>query len=139
MLRNYTPSERKAVREYELAFDDGENNGFGFPCDKDGNLLPGLHECALNNYRECMAHPEKYVRWNKVITLKRSYTEPAHGTCICGREVTLYDQYYGACECECGRWYNLFGQELVAPEYWQDDPSESDAYEGWYDDYAEAY
>lgn len=134
MLRNITPSETKVVREYELAFDDGEGNGFGFPCDKDGNLMPDLHECAVKNYHDCMEHPEKFRRWNKVVTYTRRYREPARGTCVCGREVELYDQYYGACECECGRWYNLFGQELLPPEHWQDDPAESDAYEGWYDE-----
>ena len=55
------------------------------------------------------------------------YKEPAHGTCICGEEVSLWDQYYGACECpKCGRWYNLFGQELVAPEHWETDPAEEE-------------
>jgi hypothetical protein len=27
----------------------------------------------------------------------------------------------GACQCEnCGQWYNIFGQELIDPEYWED-------------------
>lgn len=118
MLHNIQPRERKTVVEYQIAFDDGYHNGFGFPCDAEGNLLPDLHECAVKNYKECMEHPEKFARWNEVITMRRSFTENAHGTCECGREVMLYDQYYGACECECGRWYNLFGQELLPPGEW---------------------
>jgi len=43
------------------------------------------------------------------------------GTCPCGREVTIQ---FDDTECECGRYYNLFGQELVPPsqrEYEGDD------------------
>ena len=129
MLKNYVPRERKMVVEYEIAYDDGAGNGFGFPCDKDGNPAPDMHECAIANLEWCRQHPEKFVRAGEIITMKRWYTEPAHGRCICGREVSLWDQYYGACECECGRWYNLFGQELVPPEHWETDPSEEEYYE----------
>ena len=125
MLKEYVPAEWKTITEYEIAFDDGANNGFAFPCDADGNLLP-MHECAMKNYKNCMAHPEKFERWNKKIRLHRRYKENAHGRCICGREVVLWDQYYGSCECECGRWYNLFGQELLPPEAWETDQSEEE-------------
>lgn len=132
MLKNYVPRERKMVVEYEIAYDDGAGNGFGFPCDKDGNAAPDMHECAVANLEWCRQHPEKFVRAGEIVTMKRWHTEPAHGRCICGREVSLWDQYYGACECECGRWYNLFGQELVPPEHWETDPSEEEYYkEEW--------
>ena len=50
-------------------------------------------------------------------------TEPAVGRCSCGAEVILdTDDYMGAVECEeCGQWYNLFGQALVDPEYWEEE------------------
>ena len=32
MLKNYIPSKYKTITTYELVFDDGHNNGFGFPC-----------------------------------------------------------------------------------------------------------
>ena len=132
MLRNIIPSERKRIVEYEIEFLHPDTSGFAFPCDKDGKLLPDVTECARHNYEECMAHPEEWETWNHFHTIRRSYTEPAHGTCICGREVILYDQYYGACQCECGRWYNLFGQELLPPEQWEHDPSEDDYYDDYY-------
>ena len=120
MLKNMTRRQRKTIVEYSRDFDYGDGSGFSFPCDKDGNLLP-MEECARENYNNCLAHPEKFEIFNKILKLERTYTEPAHGTCICGREVELWDQYMGACSCECGRWYNLFGQELISPEYWEDD------------------
>ena len=127
MLKNVTPRERKTIIEFELVFDDGANNGFGFPCDAQGNLLPGLSEAAHENLEYAMQHPEKFVRFNKVVKYCRSYTEPARGTCSCGAEVELWDQYYGACQCEkCGQWYNLYGQELVPPDQWETDPSEEE-------------
>lgn len=122
MLKNMTRPERKEHIQYELVFDDGANNGFGFPCDADGNLLPGLMDAALKNLEYARQHPEKFVRFNKVVEYRRWYTEPAHGICSCGAEVELYDQYCGACSCEnCGRWYNLFGQELLPPDQWPSD------------------
>lgn len=121
MLKNLKPRERKTEVYYTVDFDIDRNSGFTFPCDVDGNVLlwnDGLRQ----NYEHCLAHPEKFVSYNKVIRHVRHFTENARGTCICGAEVELYDQYYGACECEkCGRWYNLFGQELVAPKYWEED------------------
>lgn len=139
MLKNITRREYTYEREYYLAFDDSEGNGFAFPCDAHGNLLP-MEDAAMRNYKDCMAHPEKWERWNKVEFYTRKHVTPAHGTCTCGREVALIDEYCGACQCECGRWYNLFGQELVAPEHWEDDPSESDAWEGYEpSDYSDYY
>lgn len=126
MLRNYVPRERKIVVEYELAFDDGHNNGFGFPCDANGKVGNISSEAAAN-LAWALEHPEKFVRFNEVVTYKRTYMEPAHGTCICGAEVALWDEYYGACQCpKCDRWYNLFGQELLDPKFWEKDPSEEE-------------
>lgn len=120
MLKNFTRSERKEVVEYGLVFDDGENNGYSFRCDENGVLPVDMPVAAQKNYAFCMEHPEKFVRFNKVVAFYRSFREPPHGLCECGREVYLYDQYLGACECECGRWYNLFGQELNHPSKWSE-------------------
>ena len=125
MIKNYVPSERKLHIEHELAFDDGHGNGYGFPCNESGSVV-NLQPEAVANLAWCMEHPEKFVRWNEVVTYKNWYREPAHGTCSCGREISLYDEYYGACRCECGKWYNLFGQELLPPDQWETDPSEEE-------------
>jgi len=118
MLKNYVPSEYRTITEYHIVFDDGRGNGSWFPCDKDGNLSKDLHPCAMENYKNrCMESHDKYVRFNEVIETKRRIRDEAHGTCSCGQEVYLSNEYYGACQCEkCGKWYNLFGQELLPPE-----------------------
>lgn len=124
MMKNYTPAEYRTEVSYELTFDDGRNNGYGFPCDKEGHLLESEEQnpVAHESYRYCMDHPEKFERFNKVIARRYRVRENAHGTCICGADVELYDQYLGACECQkCGRWYNLFGQELLKSEYWEEE------------------
>ena len=77
MLKAYTPATYRTVTEYELVFDDGRNNGFGFPCDRDGKLLESedknreLHE----NLKFCLAHPEKFDRFNEVVEYRRRIRE----------------------------------------------------------------
>lgn len=127
MLKSYTPAEYRTIVEYELVFDDGRNNGYGFPCDKEGKLLQSEEQnpVAHENYRFCMEHPERFERFNRVIRYEHRVRENAHGTCSCGNEFELCDEYYGACQCEkCGKWYNLFGQELLPPDHWEHDPSD---------------
>lgn len=121
MLKNYVPTQYRTVVDYELVFDDGYNDGFGFPCDAHGELLETEEQnpAAYKNYRYCLQHPERFQRFNMIVERKYRVQYNAHGTCICGAEVELYDQYNGACQCKCGRWYNLFGQELLPPEQWR--------------------
>lgn len=127
MLRNITRPERKVRITYEISFmHKGGQSGFGFPCDREGNLEP-LNPDAKRNYDYCIAHPEEFPeQYNEIITIRQPYTEPGRGDCICGRTVYLEDRYYGACCCDCGRWYNTFGQELLPPDQWEEDPSEED-------------
>lgn len=127
MLKNYVPSETKTAVEFHIVFDDGSGSaGFWFACSNNGEIAEMPDE-ARENYRWCMEHPEKFSRWNEIERTESTYREPGHGTCICGTEVELYDQYYGACQCpNCGRWYNLFGQSLVAPEHWESDPADEE-------------
>jgi len=121
MLSNYVEAKCRTITEYTLCFDDGRYNGFGFPCDEKGNLLEGLTEAAISNYKRCLENPDKFERFNKVVKTERRVRDDAHGTCECGTEVYLYNQYMGACECpNCGKWYNLFGQELNNPMYWEE-------------------
>ena len=121
MIKNYVPSQYHTEERYELVFDDGRNNGFGFPCDKEGNLLPNDNPCAIDNYHYCLENSDIFERFNEVVTYRYRVKENAHGTCHCGREIELFDQYCGACECDCGQWYNLFGEEILSPSEWQED------------------
>lgn len=122
MLKNYVHAQYYTEVRYEVVFDDGRYNGYGFPCDANGKLLDKINEAAVENYKYCLAHPEKFVRFNKVIEQEYRVKDNAHGICSCGNGVELYDLYYGACQCEkCGKWYNLFGQELMPPENWEEE------------------
>ena len=122
---------RRAERiEHRIVFTDNDGCGFSFDANEYGNVVfnPEYEECQRKNYEAAMAAgPEAFpIEFNKHVTHRFSYTENAIGRCKCGEEFELYDQYQGACQCpKCERWYNLFGQELVAPEYWDDDVSES--------------
>ena len=128
MLTNMVNRQRVKKVSYSLEFTDGNGTGYGFPCDKFGNVFPLEYECARENLTYCMEHPEEFKVWNEVDKNVSSYTEPAQGKCECGREVYLIDEYYGACGCECGRWYNLFGQELLPPDQWEEDPADEEYY-----------
>ena len=122
MLKDYVPAVYVDKVYYDLNFDDGCGNGFCFPCDANGNLLPGINEAAYQNYLFCMQHPERFARFKKVDRHASRERIPAHGVCDCGEEIELYDQYLAACECpRCGRWYNLFGQELLPPTEWENE------------------
>lgn len=126
MLKSYTPSQWTEKTEYQLVFDDGRGNGMAFDCDADGNVFPwaddAVEEVRRRNIADCMAHPEKYVRYNKVVAHTKNCKEPPVGLCECGEEFPMYNEYMGACECPgCGKWYNLFGQELLPPENWEED------------------
>ena len=122
MLKDMT--ERKYIywTEHEVRFWFDNTGGYGFPCDSKGNVLTDkMTPQAVENYQWCMAHPEKFKTYNRRVTIERRAVEPATGVCQCGNRVELVNQYLGACECpHCGRWYNLFGQELNHPSTWPD-------------------
>lgn len=120
MLTIIKERERKSETYYTYDFDIDRSGGFTFPCDENGVVDESkLNEYALDNYKKCMAHPEKF-EWKGVKKHEYSYTEPAIGKCHCGEEFELISQYMGACECpNCGQWYNIFGQELLPPDQWE--------------------
>ena len=104
----------------DFTYKDDPNAGFCFPATKDGN--PDFSKMcpeAEANYKMCfydgrLTEPEFIVE-------KHTYMKPAIGKCSCGREVILNADYRGAVRCECGKWYNLFGQELLDSKYWEED------------------
>ena len=122
MLKNIVRPKREKIVRHEVVFMYDRNSGFGFPCNKTGELLKDeISERGLKNYQECLSHPERFAVYNEIQTYTHYYTPNAHGTCVCGARVELHNQYMGACECaECGRWYNLNGQSLLPPNQWRD-------------------
>ena len=115
-------------RDYALVYEDKQGNGYSFPCDEGGNILWGKISSPTAVKRSldyCKEHSEKWNGKNgEIVTLiSRSH----YGICpCCGRKVYLNGEgYFGAFECECGQWYNVFGQALKPPEDWEDyDPFE---------------
>lgn len=117
MLDNIIQRKPVEVIEFSIEFTDETGSGCSFPCDSDGNVQLD-NDTTRENYRYALAHPEKFPnQFNEFVRRSRTVIEPAHGTCICGEEVTLRDEYRGACQCpNCERWYNVFGQSLIDPE-----------------------
>ena len=121
-------SERERVRhvEYRREFQgigQPEGSGFSFPCDKEGNLKidDEFYECWKKNYDFCVSSPEKFIDRGTVED-SWTYMENAKALCSCGETIELYDGYMGACDCpNCGQWYNLSGQALRNPRYWEED------------------
>ena len=54
------------MADYYIVFDDRRGNGYRFPADKDGNPLD-MPEQMIDNYYECLDHPERFRRFNKLI------------------------------------------------------------------------
>lgn len=95
--------------------------GFSFPCDREGNVFPDLNDCAKDNYKKCLADTSGKYEPPYIDVQTYRIVEPAVGQCACGAHVLLEDQYMGACQCDnCGQWYNIYGQALIDPEYWED-------------------
>ena len=111
------------VKRWSIEFARTEDRElcYAFPCDVHGNIIKDEHyDCWSKNYEYCIEHPNEY----ECLGVRDTgwwYTEPAVAKCSCGREIRLENKYIGACQCECGQWYNLFGQALVDPEYWEND------------------
>ena len=123
MLKNYVPSHVEEVVSWQLNFLADRNWGFSFGCDSFGRVdMEKLSPEARENYVLAMTHPERFpYAWNEVEKIVQHDRIPARGTCVCGKRIDLVNQYMGACECSgCGRWYNLFGQRLKHPRYWED-------------------
>lgn len=126
MLKIIRERDTHIKTEYHIEFTDEEGCGFSFPTDLSGKIIydedPEIAKAQRDNYEYAMAHKERYTRqYNEFVALAYTVTDNAVGRCVCGEEVELYDQYQGACSCpKCGQWYNLFGQSLVDPEYWED-------------------
>lgn len=102
-------------REFSLKSASGA--GCSFECDERG-VLKEMSTEALENYKYCLEHPREYLD-EGVKKRYVCYEEPTHAICECGKEILLEDHLYGASKCiYCGRWHNMFGQEIKYPSMW---------------------
>ena len=73
MLKDIVRPERKLEITYGLRFFIDAGGGCEFPCDADGNVkLNQMTEVAIENYKDCLAHPEEYpYAYNEVHEYRR--------------------------------------------------------------------
>ena len=112
MIKKYMPAHWKYFDIYMVVFDQGDNHGHMFPCDKDGNLGT-MTAKKKAEYDRCMAHPEWYSRFDQIVNFKVPYEVEEKGVCECGYTVFLRDAgMFGTCECpKCKRRYDIHGRE----------------------------
>ena len=119
IIKERTP---EAIREYyiEYRYKDDPEAGFCFPatCHGDPDFASMTPE-AKANYEACLTD-ERLIQ-EEFEPREYTYMNPAVGLCSCGKEVILECDHSGAVQCECGRWYNLFGQSLIDLKYWYRD------------------
>lgn len=113
-LTNYHHSERIERVSWEYRYDHlGHLNswGYAFPCSDTGVVYP-LEGAAIESLVYCQTHPEEFepAHIHKFVWIQN---HPAQGVCECGRLVICYDPLWNSCD--CGRYYNLSGQEVEAP------------------------
>ena len=125
-------SERHKETEvwYERCFEYAYNCGCGFPCDEQGNvLLDKMCPETIQNYNDCINGLRPDLKDMGARKYTHSYTENAKGICThCGKEVELHNEYCGACQCECGQWYTVNGQEINPPSMWEEPIEPEDYY-----------
>lgn len=122
MLKIIKERAHEVLKDYyiEFLYKDDPSAGFMFPALPFGEPdFAVMSEEAMANYKKCLT--DDRLTGPEFIKGERTYWAPAVGKCSCGKEVVLECDYAGAVMCECGRWYNLFGQELRDPKYWEED------------------
>ncbi len=96
--------------------------GYSFPCDADGNVIIAADNgAARENYRFCTTGAEDVID-NGIKRREYSYRKAAVGKCVCGGKVSL-DSFTNGCQ--CGRDYNMSGQELAPRNHWGEETGES--------------
>jgi hypothetical protein len=101
--------------EFYLIKDPGR--GFAFDCDKDGNPENPKHKARIAELRQ---HPD-YL-YQGVVEHQHPYRRPAIGRCACGEAVAL-EAFTNTCP-NCGRDYNMSGQELAPRSQWGEETGE---------------
>lgn len=125
-------SPGRQVEEHELRrnfhYVDEPGAGFSFPCDSQGNLLPGLSPTALSNYDTCLrlAEAERMVDEGVVDEVQSHYEPPVIQCLRCQSEVTLADAWLSTCS-RCGADYNGSGQLLAPRHLWGEETGEHPA------------
>lgn len=124
MLKTYVPAHEEIIVEKTLEYLHEDGCGYSFELGNEGTPIFSC-QAARDNYELCEATREKFSWIGKKVRRRRVKIS-AVGICQCGAEVPLAGGYYGATECNCGRWYNVMGQEILPPKMWEEDLEEWD-------------
>lgn len=112
-------------RTLEFLLKEDPTSGASYPCDENG--VVNANPIAYRNYifRMTKWRHRYYKPFVKKHT--RRWMEDAVAECeFCGKEFTLFDQYYGACQCDsCGHWYGMNGESMRQPQYWGEETGET--------------
>lgn len=112
--------EVKYVPHYEHTFVDknGELRA-GYECDPQGNRLEPETEFT----KWVRLEVENGTLYDMgVHTWEKKEVVPGELLCHCGRLNPIWGG--GDFTCECGQWYNTFGQELRHPRHWGEETGE---------------
>lgn len=124
MLRDFTRREWIEQCEYSHSFywKKDPNAGFSFSCFETGEMdIESLSEGAKENlWRAIFGLFNESLKYEGIVERDTSYRTQAHGTCPCGRQVFLEHDYGHGIDCDCGRIYNMSGQELAPRSQWED-------------------
>lgn len=123
MLKIIRERELQTLVDYtiEYRYKDDPEAGFSFPATSYGEPdIASMSQEMYTSYKACLTDPR--LTEAEFTTSERKYVAPAIGQCKCGETIELYSyNVYGAVCCpKCSQWYNLFGQELLPPEQWED-------------------
>ena len=119
IIKERTP---ETIKEYYINFwyKDDPNAGFCFPATPSEEPdFSCMSPEAKANYEACLT--DERLTEAEFEVREWAYVHPAVGLCRCGKKVFLDSDYQGAVQCDCGKWYNLFGQELMDPKFWDED------------------
>jgi len=94
--------------------------GCAFKCTEDGYPI-FTNDAQRKTYNEALLNLKGEYDKPVIRHYSIQHTQNAVIRCECGKESELYSHHLGACQCPyCGRWHNLFGQELIDPYFWED-------------------
>jgi hypothetical protein len=92
--------------------------GFSFDCDQHGNVKDGKRRHQISKLKE----KSNLYHYRGVVAHKTRWTQHAIGRCACGEAVEL-SAFTNTCS-QCGRDYNMSGQELAPRSQWGEETGE---------------
>jgi len=101
---------------------DDPGAGFGFPCDKDGNIdFSTFQQAAIDNYNNCVNGVHDVID-DGVQSYSNRWLSYAVLQCDCGEKLELSGFTN---TCDCGADYNMSGQLLASRAQWGEETGES--------------